>query len=52
MAATIAVGVALGTGFATVIFAILLNGFGGIDNAQTGLAGTFYLGGGRHHNFS
>jgi hypothetical protein len=52
MAAAIAVRVAVGTGFATVILAILLNGFGGIDNAQTGLAGTFDLGGGRHHNFS
>ena len=48
----VAVGVALGTGFATVIFAILLNGFGGIDNAHTGLAGTFHLSDGRHYNFS
>lgn len=52
MTAAITMGMAISTGFATVILAILFDRFGSIDNTQTGLAGAFHLSYRRHENLS
>lgn len=52
MTAAITVGVAISTGIATVILAILFDRFGKIDNTQTGLAGAFHLSYCGHQNLS
>lgn len=50
VAAAVAAGVAAGAGFAAIVVAVFFEGLLGVNDAQTGLAGTLHLRNGGHRD--